>query len=237
MFGRRSFAFFDFRANYIQLISNRNRREDLFFFVRFCRTTLPYKGFPTFLQNSFSLSRKHRAAAIQFHNALSVSVRISHSHTQTICNQLQNCKFTFWKLLKIAFLQFSCGNNGVMIRDFFVIHNLLPMNRNMIHTFNRECVENHVYKVGNAVFHIICQESTVRTRICDQLLFIQILRIIQCLLSRISKNAVCISLQAGQIIECRWLFTFFLTFRLCDCCHSAIAAYRFCFGLLLITLT
>ncbi|EJX07583.1 hypothetical protein EVA_04308 [gut metagenome] len=128
MFGRRSFSFFDFCANYIQLISNRNGRENLFFFVRFCRMILLYKGFPTFLQNSFSLSRKHRAVAIQFNNALSISVGISYSHTQTIGNQLQNRKFAFWKFIQIAFLQFLCRNNGMVISNLFVIHNLLPMN-------------------------------------------------------------------------------------------------------------
>ena len=123
------------------------------------------------MQDGFSLGRKHCTTAVQFNDCLCVSVRISHSHEKAGGNQLQNCKLALWKLVQIAFLQFSGRDDGMVVCDLFVIHNLLCMDRYVIHTWVGECVESHIYEVWQIVCHIICQVSAVGTGISDQHLF------------------------------------------------------------------
>ena len=82
----------------------------------------------------------------------------------------------------------------MVVCDLFVIHNLLRMYRYFIHTWGGECVESHIYEVWQIVCHIVCQVSAVGTRISDQLLFIEVLGVIQGLLCRIAKHTVGISL-------------------------------------------
>ena len=120
----------------------------------------------------------------------------------------------------------------MVICDLFVIHNLLRMDRYVIHTRREECVESHIYEVWQIVCHIVCQVSAVCTGISDQLLFIEVLGVIQSLLCRIAQHTVGVSLQTGQIIERRRLFTFLLTFCLCDRSDRAISAD--CFGIRLL---
>ena len=49
--------------------------------------------------------------------------------------------------------------------------------------------------------HIVCQITAVCARIGHQLLLIQALGVVQSLLSREAKDAVCVSLQACQVVE------------------------------------
>ena len=229
---RGGLSFLDFRTGDSHFIANRNRRECLFLFVRFCRTALPGKSFPTIMQDGFSLGRERCSTAVQFNDCLFVSVRISHSHEKAGGNQLQNCKLALRKLIQIAFLQFSGRDNGMMVCDLFVIHNLLRMDRYIIHTWGGEYVESHIYEVWQIVCHIVRQVSAVGTGISDQRLFIKVLGVIQSLLCRIAQHTVGVSLQTGQIIERRRLFTFLLAFCLGD--HSGRAISADCFGIRLL---
>ena len=194
VFRGRSFSFLDFRTKHLPLVPNGYRRKCLFVFVVFCRRTLMNQGFPPVLHDGFSLCGERCAAAVQFNDCLCVSVWIAHCNTQPIGNQLQNCKFTLGKFAQIAFLQFSGWNDGMVICDLFVIHNLLCMNWYVIHILYGKCVESQLYEVGQAVCHIFCQEPAVGTGISDQFLFIEILRVVQGLLCRVAKHTVGFSL-------------------------------------------
>ena len=191
---RGGFSLLNFRADDSYFIANGNGRECRFLFIRFCRTAFPGKCFPAIMQYGFSLGRERSAATVQFNDCLCVSVRISHSHEKAGGNQLQNCKLSLGKLVQIAFLQFSGRDNGMVVCDLFVIHNLLRMDRYVIHTWGGECVESHIYEVWQIVCHIVRQVSAVGTGISDQLLFIEVLGVIQCLLCRIAQHTVGISL-------------------------------------------
>ena len=158
------------------------------------------------MQNGFPFCGERCAAAVQFNDCFCVSVRISHSHAQSIGNELQYCKLTLWKFPRIAFLQFSGRDDGMVVCNLFVIHNLFCMDGYIIHTFNGECVESQIYDVRQAVCHIVSQKSAVGTGISDQFLLIEILCVVQSLLCRVAQYTVCISLQTGQVIECRRLF-------------------------------
>ena len=120
----------------------------------------------------------------------------------------------------------------MVVCDLFVIHNLLCINGYIIHTIYGECVESQIYEIWQIVCHIVCQVSAVGSGISDQFLFIEILGVIQGLLCRIAQHTVGISLQTGQIIERRRLFTFLLAFGLCD--HSGRAISADCFGIRLL---
>ena len=172
MLRRGSFTFLDFCAADGHFITNGNRRKCLFFFVDFCRIVFLDIGFPTLVQNGFTLCGEHCAAAVQFNDCLCVPVRISDSHTQTGGNELQDCKLTLGKFAQIAFLQFLGRDDGMVICDLFVIHNLLCMDRYIIHTIHGECVESHLHKIRQTVRHIFRQEPAVGTGISDQFLFV-----------------------------------------------------------------
>ena len=194
MFRGRSFSFLNFRTKHLPFVPNRYRRKRLFVFVVFCRRTLLNQILPSVLHDGFSLCGERCAAAVQFNDCLCVSVWISHCNTQPIGNQLQNCKFTLGKFAQIAFLQFFGRNDGMVICDLFVIHNLLCMNWYVIHILHGECVESQLYEVGQAMCHIFRQKPAVGTGISDQFLFIEILRVVQGLLCRVAKHTVGFSL-------------------------------------------
>ena len=144
---RGSLSFFDFCFMDSHFVPNRNGREFLFFFVDFCRTVFLDKGFPTIMQDCLALGRERCATAVQFNDCFCVTMRISDSHTQAIGNELQNCKLSLGKFPRIAFLQFSGRDDGMVVCDLFVIHNLLCMNGYTIHIFNGEYVESQIYDV------------------------------------------------------------------------------------------
>ena len=194
VFRGRSFSFLDFRTKHLPLVPNGYRRKCLFVFVVFCRRTLLNQSLPSVLHDGFALCGERCAAAVQFNDCLCVSVWISHCNTQPIGNQLQNCKFTRGKFAQIAFLQFSGRNDGMVICDLFVIHNLLCMNWYVIHILHGECVESQLYEVGQAMCHIFRQKPAVGTGISDQFLFIEVLRVVQGLLCRVAKHTVGFSL-------------------------------------------
>ena len=188
------FPFLDFRAADGHFVTNGNRRECLHVFVGFCRIIFLNQSFPSILHNSFAFGGKHGTATVQLNNCLCVSVRIANSYAQPIRDQLQNCKFTLGKFAQIAFLQFSGRNDGMVICDLFVIHNLLCMNWYVIHILHGECVESQLYEVGQAMCHIFRQKPAVGTGISDQFLFIEVLRVVQGLLCRVAKHTVGFSL-------------------------------------------
>ena len=194
VFRGRCFPFLDFRAADGHFVTNGNRRECLHVFVGFCRIIFLNQSFPSILHNSFAFGGKHDTATVQLNNCLCVSVRIANSYAQPIRDQLQNCKFTLGKFAQIAFLQFSGRNDGMVICDLFVIHNLLCMNWYVIHILHGECVESQLYEVGQAMCHIFRQKPAVGTGISDQFLFIEVLRVVQGLLCRVAKHTVGFSL-------------------------------------------
>lgn len=51
-----------------------------------------------------------------------------------------------------------------------------------------------------AILHLVCQMTVVRSRVSDQLLLVETLRIIQCLLCRESIPPACFSSERGQVI-------------------------------------
>lgn len=62
---------------------------------------------------------------------------------------------------------------------------------------------------GNGLPHILCQIPAVRSRIGHQLFLIQALGVVQWLLGRITKSAVCFPLQIGKVKKSRWLLCLF----------------------------
>ena len=60
----------------------------------------------------------------------------------------------------------------------------------------------------HTVSHIIGEVSTVCTGIGAELLFVETLNIVQSLLCGVTELSVCISLERGQVVECRCFFGF-----------------------------
>ena len=99
----------------------------------------------------------------------------------------------------------------MMICYLRIIDYLTGMNRYIPGVIQSCCRLIHQLWQGRS--HILREESAVRPRISDQLLFIQALQGVQRLLCGIAQHLVRIPLQGSQIIEKRRFFRFFFCFN------------------------
>ncbi len=164
---RGSFTLFDLAGRYRQLVTNRNRRKFFFLFVRFCRRLFSLQSFPSHLQHGFSLCGESCVAAVQLDHCLCEAVSITDCTEKAGRYQLQNCKFTFGEFTQIAFLQFSGGNDSVVVSDLFVVDDLCCIDGNTLNTIHGESVEYHVHKIRQHGRHVLSQKSAVSTRVSD----------------------------------------------------------------------
>ena len=102
----------------------------------------------------------------------------------------------------------------MVIRDLFGITELFPIDfiRNG-QVADAGGPQKNLFCTGQ---HIIRQISAVRSGVSTELLFIERLQIVKCLLSRIPQQTVGIPLQAGQVIQRRGSFFLFLLTNLLD---------------------
>lgn len=99
----------------------------------------------------------------------------------------------------------------MMVGDFAAINDLLHMDGNIILYVKGSGRLCHQSRQGYR--HIFGQKAAVGSGISNEFLFIQTLRVVQCLLRRISQQAVGISLQGGQVIQQWRIFDFPLAFH------------------------
>ena len=106
------------------------------------------------------------------------------------------------------------GDDGMVIRDLLGITELLPIDfiRNG-QVADAGGPQKNLFHTGQ---HIVRQISAVRSGVGTELLFIECLQIIQCLLGRIPQQAVGFPLQVGQIIQRRGGLFLFLLANLFD---------------------
>ena len=79
------------------------------------------------------------------------------------------------------------------------------------------------HKAGDNGGHIIGEETGVRAGVGAELLFIQGLQVVQGLLCRIAKQTVGVTLEGGQVVQCRGLFALFLSLHGLNDCSLAFA--------------
>ena len=91
----------------------------------------------------------------------------------------------------------------MMVSDLCVVGDSLDV-RLMLHAVkNRHFPTDNVDDLTRCAFHIIRDELTVCSGIGQELLFIERLHQLKCLLCREAVIAVCLTLQGGQIVELR----------------------------------
>ena len=82
----------------------------------------------------------------------------------------------------------------MVIGDLLVVHDLLRMDGSVIHALCGEGLEGHTHQLRQAGSHVIGQEPAVGTGIGDELLFVEVLGVIQGLLCRVAQLSVGVTL-------------------------------------------
>ena len=192
--GGRGLAGLDFGAADCQLLPHRNGGKRLLCIVGFCRTLILYKGLPAVIQDGLALGRKSGAAAVQLDDGFGVAMGITHSHAQPVGNQLQDLQLALGKLAQVVLLKLSGGDDGMVVGDLLVVHDLLRMDGSVIHAFCGKGLEGHTHQLGQTGSHVVSQEPAVGTGIGDELLFVEVLGVIQGLLCRVAQLPVGVTL-------------------------------------------
>ena len=104
----------------------------------------------------------------------------------------------------------------MMVSHFLVVDNRTGIagNRNSF----SEChgIGNQIHQHRQTLGHVRSQIAAIRAGIGTELLFIQVLQIIQSLLGSISQQPIGIPLERSQVIEGRRFFRFVFAFHLLD---------------------
>ena len=214
------------RFTFVDLCFGKREYFTGFYFRKRCRFFLfaPYRtdsalnAFPSRPKNSFPFCCKRCASAVEDHGSLRIPMDFSDRGNQAGCNKPQDRLLTGRKPGQIFPWHGLCGDNGMVVGHLAAVNHLPRSYRQFFPDSINRC--NLLYKPRNQGSHIICQIPAVCSGIRDQLLFIQALGIIQGLLSGETKDPVSIPLQAGQVIQGRWLFCFLLPFGLLYCCST-----------------
>ena len=148
-------------------------------------------------------------------------------------NELEDILLSHGQCLQILPAGGLGGDNGMVVRDLFRITELFPIDfiRNG-QIADARGPQKNLFHTGQ---HIVRQIPAVRSGVGTELLFIECLQIIQCLLGRIPQQAVGFPLQAGQVIQRRGGFFLLLLTNLFDnggiCCLAGCRKsfrLRFC---------
>ena len=191
MFGWGGFALFDLSSMDTQSLTGQQLWENRFLFFLLVTGD---KLFPSHLHHLLAFGGERYTVFVQLHLCFSVAIGFAHGTKQTGTYQLQYRKFSFGQLTEVAFLQFSGGKNGMVVGNLLVIDDLPSRNGYSFHASNGKGGKHQLHQSREHICHIAGQVSTVGAGISDQLFFVEVLGVIQCLLCRIAQHTVGISL-------------------------------------------
>ncbi len=150
-----------------------------------------------------------------------IAVCFADGTEQALCCQLQHFAFTKGQRHQIRFSCADGGDDGVVVGHFFVVAHLFCVDsRGRCHTTDSGSRRN---KAADTVLHILGQKAAVCTGVGTELLFIEGLEIIKGLLGGVAQDAVCITLECGQIVERRGFFCLFLSLHKFHDCRFPFA--------------
>ena len=220
VFGRRGLTFLDGGRTDHKGLSFVHRRQCL---CRIRRLILAFAGVICFHQRPPAGVHNHaafRAEAVpgtfQRYRRFCVFMGLCDRAEQAQGDQFQHSTLSGRQAGECGFFEIGGGNNGVVVRDLFIIDDLrgVHMNRDAAHL--RHCRSHIACECGQTVCHIRGQIPAVGAGIGAKLLFIKALEVVQRLLGGKAKNPVGVALQGGEVIKSRRLFGFVLALQLCD---------------------
>ena len=189
--------------------------------------------FPAEILGHFQMELEVGPAAGDHCVCLLVAVGAGGGNHHLTGNELEDILLSHGQCLQILPAGGLGGDNGMVVRDLFGITELFPIDfiRNG-QIADARGPQKNLFHTGQ---HIVRQIPAVRSGVGTELLFIECLQIVKCLLSRIPQQTVGIPLQAGQVIQRRGSFFLFLLTNLFDnggvCCLAGCRKsfrLRFC---------
>ena len=145
-------------------------------------------AFPAHIKDSFTACRELRIIALSCYFDRFILMCRSRSTNQLSCNKNEDILFSCRKPVKVSGGNTACGDNCVVSRDFLVVDNFTQIG-SMHHIETEVCIAESQH-IKRRLFHIVRKIPAVRSGICDQLLFVQILRVVKCLLCGVAVDFV-----------------------------------------------
>ena len=181
----------------------------------------------------------HRAAfggelrAIALHNngSFRKGIGLGHSAQQPQGHQLQNRSFAHRQRDQIRLPDVPGGNHGMVVGHFLVVDDRRRIAGNGDAFAEQHGVGDQIHQHRQALGHVGGQVAAVRPGIGAELLFIEVLQIVQRLLRREPQQAVGVPLEGGEVIEGGRLLRFVPALHLFDCHRAALAGAFQLFGI------
>ena len=161
---------------------------------------------PAFGKDALALCGEGMAAAVESCRDRLIHIRLCRCTQQLAADQQKQIAFAQRQSLDICLFNLHRGDNGVVIGYIFIGDHGLHQRKEVAAAIKRRQLYRQVDHTGDRFRHIGGQIPTVCAGIGQQLLFVEALGVVKGLLRCVSKQAVCLPLQGGEIIELRRLF-------------------------------
>ena len=165
---------------------------------------------PALGQNTLALRREGMATAIEGGRDGLIIIRTCRCTQQLAAYQQEQIALAHRQGPHIRLFNLHCGDDGVMVGYILVRYHELHQGEEAAAPIEGRRLRRQVDHTGGRFRHVSGEIPAIRSRIGQQLLFVEALGVVEGLLRRVPENAVCLPLQGGQVIELRGLFLFLL---------------------------
>ena len=160
-------------------------------------------AFPTVLNNGLALCLELIALADDRNLSLIKDVLFTGSSQKAHTDQRDDLLLRLRQLTNVLLFKLDSRDNGMVVSDLCIVGHTPDVGIVLETVKNRQFPTYDGDDLTSRTFHVIGNELTVRSRICQELLFIERLHQLKSLLRSKAEIAVGFSLQGGQIVEFR----------------------------------
>ena len=186
---------------------------------------------PAGLLHRAALGGKLRTGALHRDRSFIVDIGRGHRTQQPQRHQLQNGPFPHWQSRQIRLPDVPGRDHRMVVGHFLVVDDRCYIAGDGDAFAERHGVGDQIHQHRQALGHIGGQVTAVRPGIGAELLFIEVLQIVQRLLRREPQQAVGVPLEGGEVIEGGRLLGFGLALYLLDRHRAALAGSFQLFGI------
>ena len=165
---------------------------------------------PAFGKDALALCGEGMAAAVKCGRDRLIHIRLRRCTQQLAADQKEQIALAQGQSLDIRFLNLHSRDDSMVVRYILVGDHGLHQREEVAAAIKGRQLCYQVDHAGCRFCHIGSQISAVRAGIGQQLLFVEALGVVKGLLRRVSEQAVCLTLQGGEVIELRRLFLLLL---------------------------
>ena len=162
-----------------------------------------FNGFPAVLNDGLALGFERIALAGERDLRFCVGVLLAGRTQKAHPDKIEDFLLRLRKRRNILLFELDGRENSVVICDLAVVGYAGNVRSNRNVGEKRKLAADDGNDLTGSVLHIVRDELTVRAWIGQELLFVERLNEIECLLGSEAVVSVCLALQGGQIIELR----------------------------------